>query len=250
MARLFDNNISNRLERADVTSARFQQLSTWTVLAFFRIENTADDDRVIVAKWTATDNQKQFLVRTDLGAAPEPIEVFVNSNRQIAAIGSIELNTYYLVSVSNDGTGNASGLVGTVYEMDGTQNGTASGTHDGDRSDLTGNIEIGARDSDPMDGDIAYVAYFNTVLTATEERAYLRNPYQLAFSKGSSGCEFFVPCYGNVGPEPDLVHGRNFTVVGSLANGTNPPLGPFATSYLGFSAAAAAPAAARRIFVT
>ena len=189
-------------------------------------------------------------MRSDAGAAPQDLEVFTNSVNS-AAVGSIELNTWYLAVVSNDGAGGASGLKVQNIHMDGTYDANGTHQHDGDDADLTQPIRIGSRNgNDPMDGDIAYAAYFNTQLTDAETLAYLRNPYQVVFSKGSAGVEFFTPIYGDASPEPELVHGRDFTVNGSQAKGTNPPLGPFASAYGPFTAAGAAPPVTRRIFIT
>lgn len=236
MAQLFDNTTADFLSRADLTGARFLIGETWSLCAFIRIE-TFIDDRMWFCKWFDTSRQ-QFRVRTDSGAAPQAIEVGTNNVQLTLNFGSVELNTWYMIVISNDGAGGATGISGFQYEMDGNLTASLSDQHDGDISDPTANLLVGVRGDveDPFDGDIAYVAYFNTELTAAERLAYLRNPYQVVFSKGSAGVEFFLPIYGDASPEPELVHGRDFTVNGSQVKGTNPPLGPFAKAVGGIVA--------------
>ena len=132
-----------------------------------------------------------------------------------------------------------------AFTMDGSSHDSDAGNHQIDAT-LEEDVIFGRRgalSSGSFDGDMAYAAYFSSVLTNSEILGYLRNPYQVVFSKGSAGCVFFVPMDGNLDPEIDLVNGNNFSITGSLSNGTNPPIGPFAASPVSFAAAAAAAAA-------
>lgn len=238
MAQLFNNDLLDYLSRADITSARFEIDVTWSLCIFIRVENLVTDERVFFSKWDDGDaNGRQVRLRTNTSGA---IEVGTDANTATLAFGTVAINTWYLVVLSNDGGGGATGLSGFQYSMDGTEVDSGSNQHDGTSPTQTFQLEIGRRPlSDPFDGDIAYCAYFNTELTAAERLAYLRNPYQIAFAKGSTGCEFFLPMYGDDSPEPELVHGRNFTVNGTQVKGTNPPLGPLAPAARPFTAAAA-----------
>lgn len=236
MAQLFNDNDGDFLSRADITTARFISAQTWTLCAFFRIEDSAGDQRGIVSKWAAGGSTQQFFLRTAQGTAPQAIECTTDDDAASPALifGTVDLNTWYLVVIRNDGTGGAGGFKGDLFNMDGTVDGGTTTTHEGDSSDLTTQIAIGHREAtgDAFDGDIAYVAYFNTELTDAEVLAYLRNPYAVVFSKGSTGVEFFLPMYGDASPEPELVHGRDFTSNGSQVKGTNPPLGPFVAPFV------------------
>ena len=66
MARLFRGGANNdAVEHADITSARFQQLNTWTIMAFFRIADTTGH-HTLISKW-AGSNTRQIVIRTDDG---------------------------------------------------------------------------------------------------------------------------------------------------------------------------------------
>ena len=49
MALNFNNDTGVDIDFGDIVSARFEELNEWTVLAFFRVENTATDDRAIIS---------------------------------------------------------------------------------------------------------------------------------------------------------------------------------------------------------
>ncbi len=222
MSRLFDNDNLDSLEHADITSARFLFNSGWTICAFFRVEEATG--RTIIAKW-GNAGSRQFLIRIISG----DIQVFHNSVAKTTTLGdgALATNTWYVAIVK--GT-EGEELSASLYGIDGTLIDNDGAVLTGDESDLTQKLEIGVTDDagDPMDGDIAYVAYFNTALVVAEDIAYIRNPYQVVWSKGAAGVEFFLPLAGNNSPEPELVHGRDFTVIGTPTKGENPPTGPFA----------------------
>lgn len=249
MSRLFDNNTADWLSLPDLAAVRFAQLTTWTSCIFFRVEDIATDDRAFLCKHD-TGSDRQMLWRTDLRASATSIEVIRGGVNVMTAIGedTLVVDTWYVAFLANDGTGTSGGIRGSVYTLDGVLVDADTGTLPGDVSSLTEDLTIGLRSiasgaSDPMDGDLAYCAYFNTEFTPDEERNYVLDPWGMAFAKGASGCELFLPLYGDVSPEPELMHGRNFTVNGSPAKGDDPPIGPRAAPYGPFAGTgAAAPA--------
>ncbi len=90
------------IEAASYPSFRHEVGVPWSVICRFSVSDTAGDDRAIFA-FRPPGGIIQLLIRTDLGAAPQNIEVYINSNLRISAADNIELNTGYVLSVTNDG---------------------------------------------------------------------------------------------------------------------------------------------------
>ena len=61
----------------------------------------ASDDRVVTAKRHGNgSNDFQFMMRTDAGTAPEPLEIWLGDVRIITG-NDLDLNTWYLAVVTN-----------------------------------------------------------------------------------------------------------------------------------------------------
>ena len=230
MGRLFDDNAADYVDLGDVTAARFLETEQWTLLAFFRIENHSGDERTIISKWDgSTGNQIRF--RTDRqGPSPTNMEIYFDNAIKITGGNNVVVDTWYLLCVTCDAVGdNNSGKLYLV-DMDGTFLDDGLGGSFAANEGLTAAIHIGARqaNSDPMDGDIADVAYItNTTFTKDQISAYLRQPYRTAISFGTD-LIFYHRLGQDSTTEPDWSgNGNDGTVVGSgSVIGANPPVGP------------------------
>lgn len=224
MSRRFNSTSADIISLADNADIKFLSTSQWTVLSFFRVEETASDNRTIISKYGGVNNQ-QFLLRVDRGTAPQEIEVWHNGAVRISGVDLVELNTWYLVSASCNGSAT---LRYNLYGIDGTQLGTATAATTGNQSQNTAPVQIGIWDSanDPMFGRIAYTCYIDGVqLTTQEISRYLRRPYIVATSKGTS-TKFFLPLLGR-SPEPDFSgRANNFTVAGTTITDMPPAVSP------------------------
>lgn len=222
MARNFSPT-TDEISLGDIAAARFEFDVAWTVLAFFRVEETATDDRCIVSKWGA-----QFLWRIDKGTAPQNIEVYQDSALKITGASSIQLDTWYLGAVTNSGDTPTSTLTLYTFGMDGTPiDDGVTGTNTADRS-LTPAIMLGrtAASSDPMDGDIGFACYVDAVLSKAEVLSYLYNPWQAQRNfQANYGTQFFLPL-GFASPEPDFSPNGNTGTVSGTTIGEGPPAGP------------------------
>lgn len=225
MSRRFNDVASTYISLGDLSSARFQDLSAWTYLCFWRHE-TVTDERCFISKWTAVTAQKHAFFRTEK-ATPTHLEIYLNDTNFITTTATFSTNTWYFFAITNDGTG-TNGINVYVYNMAGTLVSSESGDHPGDPSDLTAPLIIAARGTseDRMDGDLAYQAYFTEEFTQAEVKAFLINPYQI-LSQKRNNCVFFLPLNGS-SPEVDYSGNRNNgTVSGSPILSPMPPLSAF-----------------------
>ena len=241
MSRNWDGSAStNNLSISDITSARFDVTTDWACGAFFRIENFATDDRVIVAKWAGGSSQRAFMIRTNTSGQ---MEVYMRNAIRITG-SALSTDTWYLVVITNDSSaGGVNNLILYTVDMDESfADDGVTGSNASNASNLTVDITIAARDlNDPMDGDIAYAFYSNHLYTRDNVRSHLRNPHMMA-NAASGNLEFLIPIIG-ASPEPDWGgDGNNFTVNGSSTVSDMPPVSPpFADILLAEAAAQAIP---------
>lgn len=245
MGRNINNVTNDGISLGDVTAARFLRLETWTMFSFFRVENTATDDRTIIAKWASVGNTKQFILRTDLQAAPSNLEIYTNNTLRITGGNNVALNTWYFTAVTNDGTGAANGLKCYLFRPDRTVlDDGLLGQHAADVSVLTTPTTLGTRlGSDPMDGDVAFAGYLQQELTKNQLLELMHSPlrHSLRYSP-----EWLLPL-GVGSPEPDWSgKGNNGTVTGTTI-GANPPIAPFFGLDLGWQGAFTAVSVSGRI---
>ncbi len=193
----FDDGTEEPVTIADIAAARFLQGESWTFLAFFRVEDTSGDDRMIFSKWQGV-NQNQFRLRTDMDATPSRIEIGTRdiTTSLIGTSEKVAEDTWYCIAVVNIAGGGAGDFTFHLIDMSGAVIDSVSDQHDGDvqNVDLPA-LWIGARPaSDEFDGDIDYVCYIQQALTQAQVIAYTMNPYKLAMSlqDTSSNVVFFV----------------------------------------------------------
>jgi len=240
----YSNDVTDFVDLGNIIDAHFLHVLKWSVLIFFRIRNSAADDRMIIAKNTNGGND-QFRIRVDAGTAPQNIEV-EHGDTFIATGGdNVALNTWFLVATTCDGAGNfLTYLVdmGGVFLDDGVTGTTAS-----DKGNLTAPIVFGVRQEgpgDPMDGEIQYPCYINNkTFTKPEILEYLRYPVRMGTSFGWD-CVFLLDMgFGGTPTVKDLSPRRNIPILngGPLQVGGNPPSIIDVDDFL-FAKAAAAPA--------
>lgn len=217
MSRNFNDNAADYINLGDISTARFIGTTEFSFLVFFRVENTAGDDRVILGK------ENRFVLRIDQGAASQELQVRVEGSVIIEGGSNVALDTWYLGAVTNDGTSSATGMLEYLLTMDGTVLDNAI-SGDNNLISHTEAIHLGVRAGvDPMDGDIAYAAYFDFELSLAQIKAYLWNPIMFT-AQYNANCEFFLPLKG-ASPEPDWSgNGNNGTVNGSPTISDNPPV--------------------------
>lgn len=223
MGRLFDadGTGSTFIALGDIAAARFERLETWTYLTFIRVEETEGDERAFIRKGTSPEHVR---FRTVKEAASVSIDIRLGGSSRIITADLVALNTWYLIAVTNDGTGGANGGQVSVVEMDGSVTDTLF-THSADAG-LTGSVDIGVGNIDAFDGDIAYCAYVQKELSQREVLDYLANPRSITRFKQTDGIPFFLPL-GHGSPEPDWSgSGNTGTVNGSPVVGEMPPVGP------------------------
>ena len=101
---------------ANYPSFGHEAAKAWTVVLRFSVDNTAGDDRTLYA-YSKTADSFQFAIRTDKDATPPTdIEVYHDGNKRISAIHNIELDTPYVLSVTNDGLESSTSLRLRVYD--------------------------------------------------------------------------------------------------------------------------------------
>jgi len=221
MARNFSSDI---ITLGDVSNAKFDKDVVWTVGIFALGETLGDADvwPHPIAKWGNGGDDEQFALT--IRGTDQRVLVDMAGAARITSAFTALVNTWYLYIVTCDG---ASGLTLYVLGLDGTfhVNG-ATGTAV-DATDQTHSVNIGRRfaaGSEPWDGDIAEVAYFDgTEFSTNDALAYLQNPARVALQYGT---EFYLPIDGESSPEPDYsgngIHGTVFGTV--YAN--HPPVIP------------------------
>jgi len=226
------NSGTDKISLGDITTCRFLYTENWTMLCFFRTENTSQDDSALVCKAEGDSSTRQVLFRIDQGSAPQNLEAYAGngSGWDGPHIGgnNVELNTWYLGALANDGSGNY-----TIFllEMDGTVlDNTQAATASANASDLTAEITFGRTgtgdNSDEMNGDIAFSAAFGREFTLQDVKDYLYNPAKVV-ARYSSDCHYFFPL-GLASPEPDLSgNGETGTLTSTPSVGANPPVAPW-----------------------
>ena len=228
----FDGTAGADFDLGDITAARFDETLLWTFLAFIRVVNTASDQRAIINKWGATAI-RQVLIRVGSGTAPQDIGVHHNNVNPVNGSAGIELDTWYLVAVSSNGSGT---VTLNVLNMDGTfVDNALTGTLTGNKT-MTAPIRVGAREAsnDPFNGDMAYVAYLQRELAQSEVVEYLHNPAKVVHRVGgATGPVFFLPMK-NLATTPDWSGQGNVGTrnASGHTDGDNPPI---ASLYAGFS---------------
>lgn len=126
----------------------------YTFISVMTVSETATDDRTIVAKW-GNANQRQLVVRIDQATAPADVEVYTSAGiLQMNSASVVELDTPYLFSLRNNGTGSAGGFALDIYSVpDGVRLDSVAGTHGADESDLSFAVTLWGRSgNDPHQG--------------------------------------------------------------------------------------------------
>lgn len=231
------DGVDDNVNLGDIAAARFEELQKWSVLSFWRSENLTSFDRAIIAKFSGAGN-RQFLLRADR-VAPRNIQVIVRNIIVIEGGEELVANTWYLVAVVNDGTGNAGGLALYLLDMSGAfLDDNLTGTHGGDEADLTASIEVGVRSgADFFKGDLDYPCYIQTNITRDEILSYLHQPYRTAMRHKGSGVPFFLKLGHGAVNSVDLSGSGNSGTVTGGALGDSPPTGPLFGFDLGWQGA-------------
>lgn len=218
----------------DITTARFQQASVWSFGCFFRAEATATVEHAILGKWGST-NLRQIVVEIAAAAAPAAMTaVFDNGSLTLTSSASIQLNTWYFVSVTN-----ATGTNGLVLRLIAVAAGASeinaqTGTHPADRDTLTQPIEIGSRRTGDhgFDGDICWPFYISgKALSLAELQAIVeqndadRGTTILGHETGGVAVEFLYDLEGDATEQDlgSLNHDATETGVTGVATGDRPP---------------------------
>lgn len=231
MGRNFDG-VGDKVDLGDLASpANFPRASAWSIIAFFRIENSAGDDRAIVSKQGSGSTTRQFSLRTDAQAAPSNLEVYHGNGFLAVAIeggDNVALNTWYLVCVTCSGAQAAGDLALYLVGMDDTYlDDGVTGDTDADATADNGSVTFGETDagSDDMDGDMAYVTYVNRALGKNDISAYLRDPIGTAKAwEVQSGIEYCFPIWGAHSPEIDLSPNARVGTLTGTTKGQDPPV--------------------------
>ena len=220
------NFTGGHISLGDIAGARFESAVTWSLLGFARTEDTAGDDRCWVSKWNGGAT-RQLELRTDRGSAPQNVEVYLDGSRRINTGNIIQIDTWYLFVLANDGTGAAGGVRLWIYGMDGTEVVDITGTHATDDSDNTADVYLGkTQDSfDPHDGDLAWIIYVEDEVTQDDVLAYLYDPINTGLRfEAQYGVQFWLPLFGDGTTEIDWsANGNDGTVTATTAAGEDPP---------------------------
>lgn len=173
----FYNNGTNGkyLSHADIADARFQYNQAWTILIFFKIEQATGDDRGLVNK---SNTYTQFGWRVDAGSPLLRLQAWVGiaSGFTINTGNVLALNTWYLASMSCDGSGL---ITEYIYDMDGNAVVDGITATTSTNQTLTDAINIGGRQNGTDDmfyGWLAYACYVKQEATSTEIETYLTTP--------------------------------------------------------------------------
>ncbi len=232
MSRDFDRaGAVDYIALGDIAAARFPQLSTWTLIGFIR-QTTSDAtaESSFFSKWGG-GGAETFRGRINNGTAPQEPEIYMAGVEVITGPDVIELNTWYMYALTNDGTGDAGQLKLYLATMDGVFDpdyNPATGTCPVDEATLTTPIEIGRESGggDTWDGVIADIAYFTSEFSSAKILQYLRFPTRVAVAEGG-GCVYHLP-FGFGSPEPDMSGNQNNgTVNGSPSIVAMPPTALF-----------------------
>ena len=92
-----------RVDCGQIEGLDFRHDNIWTAWAIFQLDDSNRDESAIITKWNAAGLEFQFNMRTDNTAAPTRIDVKMDGNvSRVTGSNGIELNTPYLVVVTND----------------------------------------------------------------------------------------------------------------------------------------------------
>ncbi len=204
----------------------FDKDDDWTVCGFFRIENSAADERTIISKWD-TAGTRQFTFRLDRQDAPTGVEIYMGGAVALAGNDSIALDTWYMSCATN--TGSATTLRFYTYDMAGAviDDGTST-ANSVDDSTQTASINIGAKSGDcsgdEMDGDLAFVGYWTEVWTTQDTLDYLYNPVMKAAQKATTTA-FFLPLIDIAVGVDWSGQDNTFALTGTFTYADSPPVG-------------------------
>lgn len=230
MSRNFADDTGMDINFGDVAAARFQQLSVWSALIFFRIEDLTEDDSALITKGETTGNQ-QIKLRIDSGDGAA--RCFRFNVEQFDSANAINLNQWYCGVISCDGTGAAGDGQWDLYDMALVEHESISFDWDADRPSVADDIVLGRGIGiDAMDGDLAHFCYVQKVVTVQELKSYIINPHRqvVAWKAAGETVPIYVKLYGE-SPEPDFSgSGNSGTVTGSPTIGDNPPVGLYPAS--------------------
>jgi len=231
MSRVFDDDTANYVDLGDIAACKFETAQTWTVLCFFRRTTQTSHD-VIISKWSSGP-ARQFYIRV---ASSDDVHVYMNSGKRINGATSVTTG-WYLVAVTNDGTGGAGGLKLYTMDMLGAFIDDAVTGQASDDSNLTETIKFGKNNSDPHNGEIAFAACVGNEMTKEQIIEYRHNPYMVVAKQAT--VHFFLPLIGG-SPEPDWGGADNpGTINGTLVVGSNPPIPLFNFDEWAYAVAAA-----------
>lgn len=225
MARNFPADDTIYVDLGDITTARFEQLKTWSFLLFCRLANINAWKRMC-GKWAADPADQFGITWNNLNR----LQVYYNGTLALQTANLYSANVWYMLVVTNDGTGNTNGSSLDVFTLDGTSVVSSLLTHGADAADLTNPILIGRNgltDGFQMNGDMAYVCYTDFVVSARDMQDYILNPVMTAARFKPSGVQFFLPLNGS-SPEVDWSgNANNGTVNGSPSIVDTPPFSTF-----------------------
>ncbi len=137
-----------------ITGARYTDFEAkageaWSFIYRFSISSVADE-RTIFA-YRQIGGATQLLIRTIAGEDPTRIQVFHNGVERIASNNVLELDTPYIVSLTNDGLSGAASMRMVIYSEQGEILDTGTGQPSGDAT-LTSQIWwVGANHGDTND---------------------------------------------------------------------------------------------------
>lgn len=228
MSRENNDNNSQYLSVADISTARFEEGNTWTALCFFTCDDVNNQHAALFSKWNGgSGSAAQFAVRIDQGASPQELEVLGDNSVLFTTAAAVADSTWYLLAITNDGTATDNIAVSLVnmsgtFLIDGTS-GTFSSNNTLTAPIRTHVVFHNGSAVGHLDGKISDFAYFTEVLTKGEIRNYLNNPAAVVASKGPGICELYWPM--GFSTEPDWSgNDNNPTVNGALSIAANPPI--------------------------
>lgn len=213
----------------DVAAAQFKQLEAWSVLCFQSVADMATDENNIVAK------MNQFRLRVEAGTPPQKVQLLhPGATQNYSSTGTLAEDIYYMICITNDGTGGAGGARGLIYRVsDLVEIDNKTFTYDSDDADLTKDIQLGkgGASNDPYDGEKSFFCYVGKEITPQDAKNFTKDPWGTMLSWRAEGTT--VTIFSALGAtsgttEPDFSgSGNNGTISGSPARGPNPPVAPF-----------------------
>lgn len=199
MARNLVRASAPNIDIGDIVGARFDYTLDWSFLCFIRQTDSSSTNESNFFSKQDTGATRQCRMRVNNGTAPQELEIYMEGSERVTGPDSVELNTWYLIALTNNGGGVQDDFKLYQTEMDGTfvaSYGPALGRHWGNIGDLTATLRYGDDRTDtddaPWDGDLAFGAYFTFEMTSLQILTYLRFPRRFAMNHRTS-CEFFHP---------------------------------------------------------